>query len=68
MATTTDPDDRNHFIERIKFQEAIRDFYVESLRHINHLVQIDETPNLELKEPRCEIYKISLSFREHCES
>ena len=32
------------------------------LRQINHLIQIDEKPNLELKEPRWEIYKISISF------
>ena len=32
------------------------------LRQINHLIQIDEKPNIELKEPRWEIYKISISF------
>ena len=35
------------------------------LRQINHLIQIDEKPNLELKEPRWEIYKISISFNFH---
>ena len=43
--------------------EAHRDYHTPSVRHINHLIQIDEKPNLELREPRCEIYKISLSFQ-----
>ena len=47
---------------QIKLHEAERDYYTESLWQINHLIQIDEKPNLELKEPRWEIYKISVSF------
>ena len=47
----------------IKTHEAMRDYYSRSLKQINHLIQIDEIPNLELEEPRWEIYKISLSFR-----
>ena len=63
MANSTDLNTKTEFLYCVKHQEAYRDFYTESLRHINHLYQIDEMPNLELKEPRCEIYKISLSFR-----
>ena len=33
-----------------------------SSRQINHLIQFDEKPNLEIQEPRWEIYKISISF------
>ena len=40
--------------------EARRDYYTTSLRQINHLIQIG-TPNLELQEPRWEIYKVSVS-------
>ena len=42
---------------------AERDYNTRSLRHINHLIQIFGTPNLELKEPRWEIYKIAISFK-----
>ena len=68
MAKTTDPDGITKFFHRIKHYEALRDFSIQSLRQINHLVQIDEMPNLDLKEARCEIYKISLSFRTHRKS
>ena len=43
--------------------EAQRDYFTESLRQINHLIQIDQKPNLELMEPRWELYKISISFQ-----
>ena len=51
---------------QIKFHEGFRDYYSSSLRQINHLIQLDEKPNLELKEPRWEIFKISLSFPTRC--
>ena len=63
IALYKDPDDRSRHLHLIKYCEAQRDFHTPSLRHINHLIQIDEKPNLELREPRCEIYKISLSFQ-----
>ena len=62
MANSTDPDEKRRCLVQTKVNEAQRDYFIPSLRQINHLVQIDEKP-LELKEPRCEIYKISLSFR-----
>ena len=43
--------------------ETQKDYHSPSLRQINHLIQIDETPYLELQEPRWEIYKISLSLQ-----
>ena len=47
----------------IKFHETVRDYFTVSLRQVNHLVQIDEVPNLELMEPKWELYKISISFQ-----
>ena len=68
LACYTDPDDRKLLLDDIKFHEARRDYFTPSLRDISHLIQIDEQPNLELKESRCEIYKISLSFRRQSKS
>ena len=45
-----------------KEAEARRDFYTGSMRQINHLIQYDHKPDLDLMEPRWEIYKISVSF------
>ena len=41
-------------------QEAFRDYHTETSRQINDLIQIGK-PNLELKEPREELYKITVS-------
>ena len=68
FALFTDPDKKSQVLGHIKCHEAQRDYTTPSLRNINHLVQIDEKPNQELKEPRCEIYKISISFKPHRES
>ena len=54
---------RKMLFYQIKFFEGIRDYYSQSLKHINHLIQIDEKPNLEFMEPKWELYKISISFR-----
>ena len=40
----------------------VRNYYEGSIRQINHLIQFDLRPNLDLTEPRWEIYKITLSF------
>ena len=63
LALYTDPDKRSELLHKIKLNEVQRDYFTPSLRDISHLIQIDEKPNLEMKEPRCEIYKISLSFQ-----
>ena len=47
----------------IKFQEARQNYYTRSLKPINHLIQIDERPNIEFMEPKWELYKISISFQ-----
>jgi len=61
MKMTDPPED---MIQHVKFHEGKRDYFSPSLRQINHLIQIDEKPNLELMEPKWELYKISISFQE----
>ena len=51
------------FLNLIRYHESKRDFFAPSLRQVNHLIQIDEKPNLELLEPKWELYKISISFQ-----
>ena len=59
----TDPSAKIRSLYTLQESEARRDFYAGSIRQINHLIQFDPTPNLELNEARCEIYKISVSFK-----
>ena len=68
MANATDAskEEKMDLFHLIKWHEGFRDYHSSSLRQINHLIQLDEKPNLELKEPRWEIYKISLSFLKKC--
>ena len=49
-------------LHELRESEAKRDFFTGSIRQIQYLIQLDPTPNLELKQARCEIYKISVSF------
>ena len=53
-------------LHRLRDCEANRDYHTGSIRQINHLIQFDPKPNLELKEARLEIYKISVSFEPKC--
>lgn len=56
-------DMKPHTWNMILDAESARDFFaVSSLRQFNHLIQFDEKPNFEIKEPRWELYKISLTF------
>ena len=50
-------------IQQTMYHEARRDYFSASLRQINHLIQIDQKPNLELMEPKWELYKVSISFQ-----
>ena len=52
--------------KKMKFAEARRDYHSSSVMQVNHLIQIDEKPNLELTEPKWELYKISISFKPIC--
>ena len=42
--------------------EATHDLFTESIKDIYPLIQFDPMPNQELKEPKIELYKISISF------
>ena len=58
----TSPEQKMVYLHELRDSEARRDFFTGSVRQIHNLIQIG-SPNLELKEARCEIYKISISFR-----
>ena len=61
-ALETIPELKELVYHQILVQEAFRDYHIDSLRPINNLLQIDRKPNLELTEPKQELYKISVSF------
>ena len=58
---SADPDEKKLAFKAFITHEAERDYFTSSLRHVNHLIQIGK-PYWELKEPRCEMYKISISY------
>ena len=62
MENVSDSEVKEVLFKKIKSEEARRDYYIESLKQINHLIQIGK-PNFELTEPKWELYKISISFR-----
>ena len=45
----------------LQYSEAFRDYNTGVIKEIKNLVQLDKKPN-DLKEARCEIYKISISY------
>ena len=51
---------RNIFMT-LRKAEARRDYYNGMIKEIKQLEQLDHTPNLELTEPKCEIYKITIN-------
>ena len=59
----TNPESKEGYLHQLQDWEAVRDFHTGSMRQIDHLIQFDNNPNIELKEARCEIYKISISFK-----
>ena len=61
-STPSDVRQKEGFMNLIRFHETKRDYFTVSLRQVNHLIQIDEKPNLEIMEPKWELYKISISF------
>ena len=63
MENISCPREREIMLYQIKFEEARRDYFAQSVKSINHLVQIDEKPNIELMEPKWDLYKITLSFQ-----
>ena len=62
----TEPARKIDRLHGLRTSEGRRDFHTGSIRQINHLIQFDPKPNLELKEARQEIYKISVSFEPKC--
>ena len=64
MISEQDPRWKEDRSNKLKLHESIRDYFTASLRPINHLIQIDQNPNLELAEPRWELYKVSISFKD----
>ena len=50
------------YFQNLQFMEAIKDYFTESIDEINCLKQFDQIPNLDLKESKWELYKISFSF------
>ena len=58
----TDPQQKKNKLYTFRSAEAQRDFHTGSLKMISPLIQFDQKPNLDLKEVRSEIYKISVSF------
>ena len=61
MTADSDPN-KPYISDMILEGEALKDFYTPSMKHIKPTIQLDEKPESNIKEPRWEIYKISLSF------
>ena len=49
-------------LHTLRMYEASHDFWTESIKELNPLLQFDPEPNKELKEAKVELYKISVSF------
>ena len=59
---STEQEKKLSFLHVLLSNEALRDFWTESIKELNPLIQFDPEPNLELKEAKVELYKISVSF------
>ena len=55
------PHEKEKALKFIRFEEAVRDYYTGQITEIRNCVQFDQRPS-DLREPRWDIYKISLSF------
>ena len=62
-----DPIKKADWFHALLDAEGRRDYHLGSIRPINHAIQFDQTPNLELKEAKWEIYKVSVGFHPICE-
>ena len=49
------------YLNYVKHAKALRDFQLETMHEIKHLIQYDKNP-IEFNEVRSEIFKISFSF------
>jgi len=61
----TDPKAKKTTWLNLQYSEAFRDYNTGVIKEIKNLVQLDKKPN-DLKEARCEIYKISISYEYKC--
>ena len=50
------------YLNTLRDAEIRRDYNLGSMKHIDHLIQLDQKPNIGLKEAKCELYKITISF------
>ena len=63
-ANTADTDPNKQSLSRmILDEEALKEFKTPSLKNIKPLIQLDNKPNLEIIEPKWELYKVSLSWQ-----
>ena len=62
VETEDEPERKSKMLHSLRHCEATKDFYTESIKQINPLIQFDPEPNIEITEARVELYKISISF------
>ena len=58
----TDQEVKSGYLHALRASEANHDLWTASIKEINPLIQFGPGPNLELKEAKVELYKISVSF------
>ena len=58
----TDQEKKSKYLHVLRHNEANHDFWTASFKEIKPLIQFCPGPNLELKEAKVELYKISVSF------
>ena len=59
---------KHNLLMTLRKAEARRDYYNGMIKEIKHLEQFDQTPNIELKEPKWEIYKITINGSFQCDN
>ena len=57
-----DPVRKEITLHGIRDSEIRKEYFIGSIKQINHAIQFDQEPNRRLQEPQCEIYKITISF------
>merc|ERR1711917_46137 len=57
-----DQEVKSEYLHFLRINEAYHDIWTASIKEINPLIQFCPEPNLELKEAKVELYKISVSF------
>lgn len=57
-----DPVSKEIFFNGLRDAEIRREYHMGSIKQINQAIQLDRKPNRRLKEPQCEVYKITITF------